>query len=189
MKSNRLIYSLSCPFTNEVHYIGKTTQGMLRPLKHLKESHSDKIREWVSSLKELNNAPVVKVMEYVPFEEDLDGRERYWILYYLNKGNNLLNSNLVSPLTITHNLDELLGDGKGIEMSKIGKFVKTKRRSLELKQPEFAIKSGVALTVLRKIEQGKTNINVNGLLQILKMFGCTIDVIKCPRALDTTEFE
>jgi len=181
MKSNRLIYSLSCPFTNEVHYIGKTIQGMLRPLKHLKESHSDKIREWVNSLKELNNAPVVKVMEYVPFEEDLDGRERYWILYYLNKGNNLLNSNLVSPLTITHNLDELLGDGKGIEMSKIGKFVKTKRRALELKQPEFAIKSGVALTVLRKIEQGKTNINVNGLLQILKMFGCTIDVIKCPR--------
>jgi DNA-binding transcriptional regulator YiaG len=170
MKSNRLIYSLSCPFTNEVHYIGKTIQGMLRPLKHLKESHSDKIREWVSSLKELNNAPVVKVMEYVPFEEDLDGRERYWILYYLNKGNNLLNSNLVSPLTITHNLDELLGDGKGIEMSKIGKFIKTKRKGVNLTQPEFAVKSGVALTVLRKIEQGKTNINVNGLLQILTIF-------------------
>ena len=181
MKNNRLIYSLSCPVTNEIHYVGKSTNGMLRPLHHLKESHSEKIKEWVSSLKELNNAPIINVIEYVTLEEDLDGRERYWIQYYLNKGNNLLNSVLVSPLTITHNLDELLGDGKGMEMSKIGSFIKTKRRSVNLTQPEFAEKSGVALTVLRKIEQGKTNINVNGLLQILKMFGCTIDVIKCPR--------
>ena len=181
MKKNRLIYSLSCPVTNEVHYIGKSTQGMLRPLEHLKQSHSNKIKEWVNTLKELNNAPIINVIEYVPFEEDLDGRERYWIQYYLNKGNNLLNSVLVSPLTITHNLDELLGDGNGMEMSKIGNFIKTKRKSFNLTQPEFATKSGVALTVLRKIEQGKTNINISGLLQILKMFGCTIDVIKCPR--------
>ena len=45
-------------------------------------------------------------------------------------------------------------------------------------QSEFSLKAGVALTVIRKIEQGKTNINLDSLLQVLRMFGCTLDVIK-----------
>jgi len=43
---------------------------------------------------------------------------------------------------------------------------------------EFAYKSGIALTVLRKIEQNKTNYNIQGLIQVLKMFGCVIDISK-----------
>lgn len=178
MKTKKVIYSLVCPFTNETHYIGKSSKGMLRPLEHLRESHSEKVKEWVDSLKEIGHSPIVKILEYVELEVDLDGRERYWIQYHLNKGSNLLNSCLVSPLMLTHNIDELLSDGEDVTMLKIGNFVKTKRKSVNLTQPEFAEKSGVALTVLRKIEQGKTTLNINGLLQILKMFGCTIDVVK-----------
>lgn len=178
MKKQNLIYSLVCPFTNETHYVGKTTQGMLRPMQHLTESHSEKIKEWVGNLKEIGHSPIVKILEYVELEEDLDGKERYWIQYHLNKGSNLLNSCLVTPLLITHNVDKLLGNGSGMEMLRIGKFVKEKRKSVNLTQPEFAERAGVALTVLRKIEQGKLNINLDGLLQILKMFGCTIDIVR-----------
>lgn len=178
MKSQRLIYSLCCPFTNEIHYIGKSTKGMIRPLQHLTNSHSEKIKEWVDSLKELGHAPIIKILEYVPDIEDLDGRERYWIQYELNKNSLLLNSCLVSPLLVTHKLDELLGDGKDINSFKIANFVKENRNRVKLTQEEFASKSGVALTVIRKIEQGKTNLNMESLLQVLKMFGCTIDVIK-----------
>jgi DNA-binding XRE family transcriptional regulator len=178
MKKQRLIYSLCCPFTNEVHYIGKTTEGMIRPLNHLSNSHSEKVKEWVNNLKDLGHAPVIKILEYVSVEEDLDGRERYWIQRELNKHSLLLNSCLITPILITHNLDELLGNGEGMDMMKIGKFVKEKRKSVKLTQEIFATKTGVALTVLRKIEQGKSNINLDGLLQILKMFGCTIDIIK-----------
>ena len=85
MKSQRLIYSLSCPFTNQVHYIGKSTQGMIRPLQHLTNSHSEKVQEWVNDLKGIGHAPVVNVLEYVPLEEDLDGRERWWIQRELDK--------------------------------------------------------------------------------------------------------
>lgn len=34
-------------------------------------------------------------------------------------------------------------------------FTKDKRKSFNLTQQEFALKAGVALTVVRKIEQGK----------------------------------
>jgi len=178
MKKQRLIYSLCCPFTNEVHYIGKTTQGMVRPLCHLSKSHSEKVKEWVENLKELGHAPVVKILEYVSVEEDLDGRERYWIQRELNKNSLLLNSNLVTPLIVTHDLDKILDDNQTDYMLKVGHYIKAKRKQVNLTQENFAHRTGVALTVVRKIEQGKTNINVDGLLQILKMFGATIEVVK-----------
>lgn len=180
MKKNkqRLIYALCCPFTNEVHYVGKSTMGMLRPLSHLTDSHSEKIREWVYNLKELCYKPSIKILEYVAYEEDIDGRERYWIYHYINNNSLLLNSNLISPLLITPDLNKILGNGENITSLKIGTFVKEKRKMFKIGQPEFSLKAGVALTVIRKIEQGKTNINLDSLLQVLRMFGCTLDVIK-----------
>ena len=35
--NKRLVHALKCPFTNEVHYIEKTTNGMIRPSSHLKK--------------------------------------------------------------------------------------------------------------------------------------------------------
>lgn len=177
MKKQRLIYSLCCPFTNEVHYIGKSTQGMIRPLHHLSDSHSEKIKEWVESLKEIAHAPVVKILEYVSIEEDLDGRERYWIQRELNKNSLLLNSNLVTPLLVNSKIDQVLKEEVN-SILQISNFIKVRRKQAGLTQEEFASKAGVALTVIRKLEQGKSNINVNGLMQILKMFGATIEIVK-----------
>ena len=53
-------------------------------------------------------------------------------------------------------------------------FVKQKRKEVNLTQEEFAEKAGVALTVLRKIEQGKENLNLKKVNQVLKMFGHTL---------------
>jgi y4mF family transcriptional regulator len=178
MKQQRLIYSLCCPFTNEVHYIGKSTHGMIRPLNHLSNSHSEKVKEWVNNLKEIGHVPIVKVLEYVSLEEDIDGRERYWIQREINKGSLLLNSFLITPLLIESKLDNLLGSGENMESFKIGVFIKERRKRLKMNQEEFAGRAGVALTVVRKLEQGKTNLNIDSLLQVLKMFGCTIDVAK-----------
>jgi len=178
MKSERLIYSLCCPFTDEIHYIGKTTRGMTRPLSHLNKSHSDKVIEWVANLKEIGHAPKVNILEYVPLNEDLDGRERYWIQYRLNKGDLLLNDISVIPLLISPDLDKIIGEHKGKENLIIARFLKEKRKSVNLTQSEFASKAGLALTVIRKLEQGKTNVSLDGLLQAIKMFGCTIDIKK-----------
>jgi y4mF family transcriptional regulator len=56
-------------------------------------------------------------------------------------------------------------------MSLISEFVKTKRKQLKLTQEELAMKAGVALTVIRKIEQGKDNLSLSKVNQVLLMFG------------------
>lgn len=50
-------------------------------------------------------------------------------------------------------------------------FIKAKRKEARLTQQEFAEKAGVALTVVRKIEQGKENLSLAKVNQVLLMFG------------------
>ena len=56
-------------------------------------------------------------------------------------------------------------------MKALSEFVKDKRKEAGLSQEEFAERAGVALTVIRKIEQGKGNLNLEKVNQVLKMFG------------------
>ena len=50
-------------------------------------------------------------------------------------------------------------------------FIKIKRKEAKLTQQEFADRAGVALTVIRKIEQGKENLSLAKVNQVLMMFG------------------
>lgn len=59
-------------------------------------------------------------------------------------------------------------------MNEIADFVKKRRKQLGLTQEEFALKTGVALTVVRKIEQSKDNLSLSKVNQVLKMFGHTL---------------
>lgn len=56
-------------------------------------------------------------------------------------------------------------------MINLSDFVKQRRKEANLTQKEFAERSGVALTVIRKIEQGKTNMNLDKVNLVLQMFG------------------
>lgn len=56
-------------------------------------------------------------------------------------------------------------------MKTLAEFVKQRRKEVNLTQEEFADKTGVALTVIRKIEQGKTNMNLEKVNLVLSMFG------------------
>ena len=56
-------------------------------------------------------------------------------------------------------------------MTIIADFVKKRRKQAGLTQEEFAMKAGVALTVIRKIEQGKDNLSLSRVNHVLKMFG------------------
>lgn len=53
----------------------------------------------------------------------------------------------------------------------LANFVKSKRKEVNLTQEEFADRAGVALIVVRKIEQGKENLNLAKVNQVLRMFG------------------
>ena len=56
-------------------------------------------------------------------------------------------------------------------MKDLAEFVKERRKEVNLTQEEFAERAGVALTVVRKIEQGKTNMNMDKVNLVLRMFG------------------
>ncbi|MCP9201348.1 helix-turn-helix domain-containing protein [Gramella sp. GC03-9] len=55
-------------------------------------------------------------------------------------------------------------------MEELAEFVKSCRKEVNLTQEEFAERAGVALTVIRKIEQNKTYLNLEKINQVLKMF-------------------
>ena len=56
-------------------------------------------------------------------------------------------------------------------MKRLAGFVKERRKEVNLTQEEYAERAGVALTVGRKIEQGKTNLNMDKVNLVLSMFG------------------
>ena len=56
-------------------------------------------------------------------------------------------------------------------MNRLAEFLKKRRKEAHLTQEEFADRAGVALTVIRKIEQGKENLNMEKVNLVLKMFG------------------
>jgi y4mF family transcriptional regulator len=62
-------------------------------------------------------------------------------------------------------------------MKRLPQFVKERRKSLSLTQIEFAEKAGVGLTVIRKIEQGKDNLSLAKVNQVLLMFGHTLQPV------------
>jgi y4mF family transcriptional regulator len=63
-------------------------------------------------------------------------------------------------------------------MKVLSDFVKTRRKEVNLTQKEFADRAGIALTVVRKIEQGKTNLNLDKANQVLLMFGHTLKPVE-----------
>jgi len=63
-------------------------------------------------------------------------------------------------------------------MKQLALFVKERRKEVNLTQEEFAERAGVALTVVRKIEQGKTNLNMDKVNLVLSMFGHELAPVK-----------
>lgn len=73
-------------------------------------------------------------------------------------------------------------------MKSLDVFLKDKRKEAGLTQEEFAEKAGVALTVIRKIEQGKSDLQLEKVNQVLKMFGHVLAPVSL-KLLSTTNNE
>jgi len=65
---------------------------------------------------------------------------------------------------------------------KLQEFVKTKRKSVKLTQPELAEKSGVGLRFVRELEQGKETLRMDKVNKVLWLFGCELGAI--PKSQD-----
>ncbi|HRE41940.1 MAG TPA: helix-turn-helix domain-containing protein [Ignavibacteria bacterium] len=58
--------------------------------------------------------------------------------------------------------------------NEIAEFVKSERKKLKYTQPEFARRTGVGLAFLRALEQGKTNLQLQKVIQILSMLNAKL---------------
>jgi len=59
----------------------------------------------------------------------------------------------------------------------LSRFVKEKRKSVNLTQPELAEKAGVGLRFVRELEQGKQSLRMDKVNQVLQLFGYEVGAI------------
>jgi len=59
----------------------------------------------------------------------------------------------------------------------LANFVKEKRKSVNLTQPELAEKAGVGLRFVRELEQGKESLRIDKVNQVLRLFGYEVGAV------------
>lgn len=57
------------------------------------------------------------------------------------------------------------------EITTISRFIKEKRKLVQLTQPELADRAGVGLRFIRDLEQGKSTLKMDKVNQVLRLFG------------------
>lgn len=96
------IYTLSCPISNSVMYVGATTQDLKKRLTgHLSANDSSKRANWIIELKTKGLKPIIEPIEYVN-DNGCISVEEYWINQFRVWGFNLYNSksNIVLRTTL-----------------------------------------------------------------------------------------
>jgi|11BtaG_2_1085332.scaffolds.fasta_scaffold45999_2 DNA-binding XRE family transcriptional regulator len=157
------IYALSDNELNVVYVGMSQTKDLVRPYQH-RMSHNEKLKEWYNSL---DYEPIVQILE----KDILDIRkaETKWIKHFEELGHSLFNK-------VVNGTHFVLSQ----ESITLGSYLKERRRLTDLTQEQFADRLGISLTVVRKIEQGKTNFVFDGLLQYAKAFGIDITATEKP---------
>lgn len=86
------IYTLSCPKTGDIKYVGKSNNPILRFRKHLQRSDNNKLKnDWISMLISDNQKPILNIIEEVNLYDWKD-KEKFYISKYRNLGYELFNS-------------------------------------------------------------------------------------------------
>ena len=63
----------------------------------------------------------------------------------------------------------------------LAQFIKDRRKSLGLTQPELADRAGVGLRFIRELEQGKETLRLDKVNQVLALFGHQIGPVPMER--------
>ena len=84
------IYTLSDPFTNEVRYVGQSSNPVARYAQHCAAFENSSKNLWIRALKNASAKPVLNLIEQCYQEMALETESKY-IVEYANSGCNLFN--------------------------------------------------------------------------------------------------
>lgn len=185
--SDCIIYGLKCPIDDVYKYIGKSSIGMKRPKQHLVLSHNENIRIWVDELREIGMCPIIEVIEECE-KNDLTVRESYWVNYYHNNVNPLMNKctyegkNVINLEKKIKEKEEYLNKKLNSitkDIDKVSTFhglLKYVRKERGVTQETLSDISGVSLRAIKKIETGKGNPTFKTLKNIFDALGFEIAI-------------
>lgn len=84
------IYTIKCPKTNLVRYVGKTINTKERFKKHLSENNNTLKSKWIKGLRSSGLVPVFDIIDECG-KENWQDKERAYIILFKSLGANLLN--------------------------------------------------------------------------------------------------
>jgi len=91
----KYIYHLSDPDSNDIVYVGQTTNPYYRLIHHISDKRDNAEKhQWISSLKSKNKKPILTVLEAVDSNLHPTQREEYYINLYTSMGFKLFNKRL-----------------------------------------------------------------------------------------------
>lgn len=88
-----IIYALMCPMTSQIKYVGRTRNLVSRYKSYLSENDDRRNRsldEWINLLLANSVKPFLVILEICKYKEWME-REKYWMEYFVGKGERLLN--------------------------------------------------------------------------------------------------
>jgi DNA-binding XRE family transcriptional regulator len=176
---NNLVYGLIDPRNDIYCYIGKTTVGYNRPLKHIRHSHNVSVNKWVEELKLYHLEPVIDIIEENIELSNLTVRERYWINYYLDQNDELLN--IQCPINNKFILNSSELDWSKVEnmievLDNVPLLIKCIRIKNNLTQDDLAKFCGISRSGVSALENKNANIGLSTFKKIVNI-GRNLDPI------------
>lgn len=173
MSQHNQIYLIQCPYTKVPVFVGTTMHDTIHDAIQdtIQDKESkQKVDTYIRILKSEGKEPTIIILEQ-NFKDILSiPKEQFWINYYTNKGNILLNQEGVHPQIFQSNKFNKVNDED--PLSEVRNYVMGRRKVLKMSQQELSQKSGVGIRFIRELEQGtKTNFNTDTLLKVLHLIG------------------
>tara|TARA_R110002110_G_scaffold343851_1_gene553919 strand:+ start:814 stop:1332 length:519 start_codon:yes stop_codon:yes gene_type:complete len=169
---NNIIYGLRDPRNDTYMYVGKTTVGRSRPLKHLRQSsHNELVNTWVEELNNKGLSPFIDVIEEDLELDTLHEREQYWICEYRKVNPDIFNGSTRTILNGDKITNLTKEDIQGFinVISDTKSLVNYIKINTGLNLTEVSVKSNISRASIHRLKNNKSNISLDTILKLITL--------------------